>query len=82
MEAVFVKRHSDIPMPKTVPMGDWVDLRAAKGYHIKQGESGIIKLGVSMKLPSGYGAILAARASRFKRTGWLQSNGVGVIDNS
>ena len=82
MEVVFVKRHSDIPMPKTGPMGDWVDLRAAKSYHIRQGDSGIIKLGVSMKLPSGYGAILVARSSLFKRTGLLQSNAIGVIDNS
>lgn len=78
---ILVKRHSDIQLPEKVASGDWVDLRAAD-YDIKTGDYGIIRLGVSMKLPKGYGGILAPRSSLFLRTGLLQSNSVGVFENS
>ena len=35
-----------------------------------------------MKLPEGYEAHLAPRSSTFKKFGILQTNSVGVIDNS
>ena len=35
-----------------------------------------------MKLPDGYEAHLAPRSSTFKKWGIIQTNGVGVIDNS
>lgn len=46
------------------------------------GERAYISQGVSMKLPDGYEAIVAPRSSTFKRYGILQTNGIGVIDNS
>lgn len=46
------------------------------------GERTYISQGVSMKLPDGYEAIVAPRSSTFKRYGILQTNGIGVIDNS
>lgn len=79
---ILVKRHTDIPLPEKVPIGDWVDLRAAEDVFLHEGESQLISLGVSMKLPDGYGAILAPRSSTFKRTGLLQANSIGVFENS
>lgn len=35
-----------------------------------------------MALPQGYEAIMAPRSSTFKRWGLLQTNSVGIIDNS
>ena len=35
-----------------------------------------------MQLPIGYEAIMAPRSSTFKRWGILQTNSIGVIDNS
>lgn len=32
---IMVKRHIDIPMPEKVPVGDWVDLRAAEDVDLK-----------------------------------------------
>jgi dUTP pyrophosphatase len=49
---------------------------------IHRGEFTLIPLGVSMKLPEGYEAHLAPRSSTFKKWGLLQTNGVGVIDES
>lgn len=65
-----------------INQGDWIDLRAAKDYHLKKGEFRLIDLGVSIKLPEGYEAHLAPRSSTFKRYGIIQTNSVGVIDCS
>lgn len=79
---ILIKRHTDVELPKKTPVGDWIDLRAAERVTLKAGESALISLGVSMKLPEGYGAILAPRSSTFKRTGLLQANSIGVFENS
>jgi dUTP pyrophosphatase len=42
----------------------------------------ILKLGVAMELPKGYEAILVPRSSTFKKYGLMQTNSIGVIDNS
>lgn len=65
-----------------IDKGDWIDLRASKAYHLKSGEFALIDLGVSMKLPNGYEAHLAPRSSTFKNYGIVQTNSIGVIDNS
>lgn len=62
--------------------GDWVDLYSAAPLTLKKGEHGYIHLGVAMKLPEGYEAHLAPRSSTFKNWKILQTNSVGVIDNS
>lgn len=40
------------------------------------------KLGVAMELPDGFEAVLSPRSSTFKHWGLIQTNSVGVIDNS
>lgn len=67
---------------KKIPEGNWVDLRAAETVKLKAGDFALINLGVSMQLPEGYEAILAPRSSTFKNYGILQTNSIGVIDNS
>ena len=64
------------------PKGDFVDLRAAEEVHLKPGEFKLISLGVSMKLPEGYYAELVPRSSTFKHFGLIQTNSVGIIDES
>lgn len=61
---------------------DWIDLRAAKEYHLKQFEFALIDLGVSMKLPEGYEMIIAPRSSTYKNFGIIQTNSIGVVDES
>ena len=62
--------------------GDWVDLKAASTYTYEAGDAFIVSLGVAMKLPRCYEAILAPRSSAFGKYGVIQTNGIGVIDNS
>lgn len=61
---------------------DWIDLRARTGGTFKAGDFALIDLGVSMKLPEGYEAHIAPRSSTFKNYGIIQTNSVGVVDNS
>ena len=41
---------------------------------------GIVPLGVAMKLPDGFEAIVAPRSSSFKKYQVIQTNSIGVID--
>lgn len=61
---------------------DWYDLRAAEDVTLKAGEFKLIPLGVAMKLPEGYEAHIAPRSSTFKNFGIIQTNSIGVVDNS
>ena len=61
---------------------DWIDLRAAENVKMKKGDFKIISLGVAMKLPEGYEAHVVPRSSTFKNFGIIQTNHMGVIDES
>ena len=62
--------------------GDWIDLRASKEYKLFSGDFTLIDLGISIKLPEGYEAYILPRSSTFKNWGIIQTNGMGIIDNS
>ena len=62
--------------------GDWIDLFVYEDTALKAGERTYISMGISMALPQGYEAIMAPRSSTFKRWGILQTNSIGIIDNS
>lgn len=42
----------------------------------------LIPLGVAMKLPKGFEAIVCPRSSTFRRYGIIQANSLGIIDQS
>lgn len=83
MNEILVRYHNDnIDKIEELSKGDWIDLRAAETVELKAGDFKIISLGVSMKLPEGYEAHIVPRSSTFKKWGILQTNHMGVIDNS
>lgn len=61
---------------------DWIDLRAAKEMELKAGQYAMIPLGVGMKLPEGYEAHIVPRSSTYKNYGLIQTNHMGVVDES
>lgn len=61
---------------------DWIDLRASEEVELKAGEFKLIPLGVAMEIPAGYEAHLVPRSSTFKTWGLIQTNSMGIIDNS
>lgn len=74
--------NSDLIPINLLEKGDWIDLRAAKEYKLFSGGFYLIDLGISIKLPEGYEAHIAPRSSTFKNWGIIQTNGIGIIDNS
>lgn len=62
--------------------GDCIDLRAAETIELMPMEFRLVSLGVSMELPKGYHAELVPRSSTFKKFKILQTNSIGIIDNS
>lgn len=83
MKKILIKYHNDkIDKISKIEKGDWIDLRAAETVELKAGEFKIISLGISMKLPDGYEAHIVPRSSTFKKWGIIQTNSMGVIDNS
>ena len=83
MLKIVIKYHDkDIPELQRTELGDWIDLYAAEDKDIRQGTYDRISLGVSMMLPEGYEAHVVPRSSTFKNWGILQTNSMGIIDNS
>ncbi len=84
METIKIKYHSDKIDKLTYIDGksDWIDLRAAEEVEFKAGEFKLVSLGISMRLPEGYEAHIAPRSSTFKNYGLIQTNSIGIIDNS
>lgn len=83
MLTIKIKYHNDkLERINKFAEGDWIDLRAAETVELKAGERKIISLGVSMKLPDGYEAHVVPRSSTCKKWAVLQTNHMGVIDNS
>lgn len=82
MEQIKIKYFTDIQPIEPIVKGDWIDLRAADNISLKQGEFALIPLGVAMQLPAGYEAIVAPRSSACKKFGIIQTNSIGIIDET
>lgn len=67
---------------KKIAKGNWIDVYANKDMFIKEGERAMIPLGFALELPKGYEAHLAPRSSTFKTWGIIQTNSVGVVDDT
>lgn len=74
--------HKGVPRIKPLVNGDWLDLALPDSVCLSAGDFGLIPLGVAMRLPKGYEALVAPRSSTFVKYGILQANSLGVIDNS
>lgn len=79
---IKIKYHADIKPLRMTDNGDWIDLRVAEDIFIPVNEYRLVSLGVSMKLPDNYEAHIAPRSSTFKNFGIIQTNSIGIIDNS
>lgn len=62
--------------------GNWIDVYANKDVFIPLGERAMIPLGFALELPKGWEGHLAPRSSTFKTWGIIQTNHVGVVDDT
>lgn len=81
-KTIKIKYKEGVDPITILPNGDWIDLRCAEDTTLKEGEFKYIPLGVAMQLPEGFEAIVVPRSSTFAKYGILQTNSIGVIDNS
>lgn len=79
---IKIKYFTDIEPVEAIEVGNWIDLRCAEDIELKKGEFKLIPLGIAMQLPQGYEAIVAPRSSTFKKWKIIQTNSIGVIDES
>ena len=82
LESIKIKYFTDIEHIEKISQGDWIDLRAAETVSLSKGEFKLISLGVGMILPDGYEAHIVPRSSTFKKFHVIQTNHMGIIDNS
>lgn len=84
MEKIRIKYFSEDIEKLTYIDGksDWIDLRASEDVEMKAGDFRLIPLGIAMELPEGYEAHVIPRSSTFKNYGILQTNSMGLIDES
>lgn len=85
-----------LPLLEQEERGDWIDIRASRvkkngldmywddnnSIHYDAGDFLQVYVGFAMELPKGYEAHTAPRGSTFKNYGLIQTNSVGVIDES
>lgn len=87
--------YKDNQMPRLAmcSKGNWVDVRVVNidgkqwfehnnSFYIPYfaGEYLLLRLGFALQMPVGYEAHLVPRSSTFKTYGFIQTNGMGVID--
>ena len=82
VKTIKIKYFTDIEHIEKISQGDWIDLRAAETVSLSKGEFKLISLGVGMILPDGYEAHIVPRSSTFKKFHIIQTNHMGIIDNS
>lgn len=79
---VKIKYLRDIEPIGAIAVGDAIDLRTAVDIELREGEYKAIPLGVAIELPKGFEAWVIPRSSTFKNYGIIQTNSVGLIDES
>ncbi|MFR2887981.1 MAG: dUTP diphosphatase [Clostridium butyricum] len=67
---------------KKITKGNWIDVYANKDVFVPEGERAMIPLGFALELPQGWEGHLAPRSSTFKTWGVIQTNSVGVVDDT
>lgn len=82
MKIKYVRENDKLFLISKIHKGDWIDLAISENADISKGDFAILSLGIRMKLPKGFEALLIPRSSTFKKYGIIQANSVGLLDNS
>ena len=65
-----------------IPKGNWIDVYAYEDVFVPVGQRKMINLGFALELPQGWEGHLSPRSSTFKTWGIIQTNSVGVVDDT
>lgn len=79
---IRIKYFNNAKRMQKIAKGNWIDVYANKDMFIPEGQRAMIPLGFALELPAGYEGHLAPRSSTFKTWGIIQTNSVGVVDDT
>ena len=65
-----------------ITKGNWIDVYAYEDTFVPVGQRKMINLGFALELPQGWEGHLAPRSSTFKTWGIIQTNSIGVVDDT
>ena len=77
-----IKYLEDAVKLKKITKGNWIDVYAYEDVFVPLNERRMINLGFALELPKGWEGHLAPRSSTFKTWGIIQTNSVGVVDDT
>ena len=79
---IRIKYFENAVKLKKISKGNWIDVYANKDVFVEEGDRAMIPLGFALELPTGWEGHLAPRSSTFKTWGVIQTNSVGVVDDT
>ena len=79
---IRVKYFEGATKLKKIEKGNWIDVYSNKDIFVEVNERAMIPLGFALELPKGWEGHLAPRSSTFKTWGIIQTNSVGVVDDT
>ncbi|MBS5307830.1 dUTP diphosphatase [Clostridium sp.] len=79
---IRIKYFNNATKLQKIEKGNWIDLYANEDVFVPQGEKAMIPLGIALELPKGWEAHVVPRSSTFKTWGIIQTNHMGVIDDT
>ena len=83
MDTILIRPHHDVAKNiKFIDIGDWFDLYAAESIQLWPFRFKLISLGFSIKLPKNHEMWLLPRGSTYKTWKIIQTNHMGIVDES
>lgn len=79
---IRIKYFNDATKLQKIAKGNWIDVYANKDMFVEHNTRAMVPLGFALELPEGWEGHLAPRSSTFKSWGLIQTNSVGVVDDT
>ena len=79
---IRIKYFEEATKLKKITKGNWIDVYSNKDIFVEVGNRAMVPLGFALELPNGWEGHLAPRSSTFKTWGIIQTNSVGVVDDT
>lgn len=77
-----IKYFNNAKRLEKISKGNWIDVYANEDVFVIKNQSKTIPLGFALELPKGWEGHLAPRSSTFKMWGIIQTNSIGVVDDT
>ena len=77
-----IKYFNNAKRLEKISKGNWIDVYANEDIFVIKNQSKTIPLGFALELPKGWEGHLAPRSSTFNMWGIIQTNSIGVVDDT